>query len=86
VFGLGSYNTARTWLNKLRPAMVCPGRDQFTVEVEEDEKQLAGIGTKVRGRGANRRTIVAIAAEGGGRNAGRIRMAKIPDLSAPSLR
>lgn len=86
VLGLGSYDTAWTWLHKLRRAMVRPGRDQLTGEVEVDEKYVGGIGTKVRGRGAKRKTIVAIAAEVRGRGPGRIRMAKIPDLSAPGLR
>jgi hypothetical protein len=86
VLGLGSYNTAWNWLHKLRRAMVRPGRDQLTGEVEVDETYVGGKGTKVRGRGAKRKTIVAIAAEVRGRGPGRIRMAKIPDLSAPSLR
>jgi transposase-like protein len=86
VLGFGSYNTAWTWLHKLRRAMVRPGRDQLTGAVEVDETYVGGIGTKVRGRGAKRKTIVAIAAEVRGRGPGRIRMAKIPDLSAPSLR
>ena len=86
VLGLGSYNTAWNWLHKLRRAMVRPGRDQLTGAVEIDEKYLGGVGTKVRGRGAKRKTIVAIAAEVHGRGPGRIRMAKIPDLSAPTLR
>jgi hypothetical protein len=86
VLGLGSYNTAWTWLHKLRRAMVRPGRDKLTGEVEVDETYIGGIGTKTRGRGANRKTIVAIAAEVRGRGPGRIRMAKIPDVSAPSLR
>ena len=86
VLGLGSYNTAWTWLHKLRRGMVRPGRDMLTREVEVDETYVGGVGTKVRGRGAKRKTIVAIAAEVRGRGLGRIRMAKIPDLSAPSLR
>ena len=86
VLGLGSYNTAWTWLHKLRRAMVRPGREQLTGEVEVDKTYVGGVGTKVRGRGAKRKTIVAIAAEVRGRGPGRIRMAKIPDLAAPSLR
>jgi transposase-like protein len=86
VLGLGSYNTAWTWLHKLRRAMVRPGRDQLIGDVEIDETYVGGIGTKVRGRGARRKTIVAIAAEVRGRGPGRIRMAKIADSSAPSLR
>jgi transposase-like protein len=86
VLGLGSYNTAWNWLHKLRRAMVRSGRDQLSGEVEVDETYVGGVGTKARGRGAKRKTIVAIAAEVRGRGPGRIRMAKIPDLSAPSLR
>jgi len=86
VLGLGSYDTAWSWLHKLRRAMVRPGREQLTGEVEVDETYVGGVGTKVRGRGAKRKTIIAIAAEVRGRGAGRIRMAKIADLSAPSLR
>ena len=52
VLGLGSYDTAWTWLHKLRRAMVRPGRDQLIGEVEVDETYVGGIGTKVRGRGA----------------------------------
>jgi len=86
VLGLGSYNTAWNWLHKLRRAMVRHGRDQLSGAIEVDETYVGGIGTKVRGRGAKRKTIVAIAAEVRGRGLGRIRMAKVPDLSAPSLR
>ncbi len=86
VLGLGSYNTAWNWLHKLRRAMVRRGRDQLSGAIEVDETYVGGIGTKVRGRGAKRKTIVAIAAEVRGRGPGRIRMAKVPDLSAPSLR
>ena len=49
-------------------------------------KPTSGAVGKVRGRGAERKTIVAIAAEVRGRGPGRIRMAKIPDVSATSLR
>jgi len=86
VLGFGSYNTAWNWLHKLRRAMVRHGRDQLSGAIEVDETYVGGIGTKVRGRGAKRKTIVAIAAEVRGRGPGRIRMAKVPDLSAPSLR
>lgn len=86
VLGLGSYNTAWAWLHKLRRAMVLPGRDQLTAEVEVDETYVGGVEKNVRGRGVKRKTIVAIAVEVRGRGPGRVRMAKIPDLSAPSLR
>ena len=85
VLGLGSYNTAWTWLHKLRRAMVRPGRDQLTGAVEVDETYVGGLGSKIRGRGARHKTITAIAAEVQGRGPGRIRMAIIPDVSGPSL-
>jgi transposase-like protein len=85
VLGLGSYNTAWTWLHKLRRAMVRPGRDRLTDAVEVDETYVGGLGSKIRGRGAAYKTIVAIAAEVRGRGPGRIRMATIPNVSAPSL-
>ena len=85
VLGLGSYNTAWTWLHKLRRAMVRPGRDLLTGSVEVDETYIGGLGAKVRGRGAKRKTIVVIAVEVRGRYSGRVRMSVIPDVSATSL-
>lgn len=85
VLGLGSYDTAWTWLHKLRRAMVRPGRDHLTGSVEVDETYVGGVGKKVRGRGAERKVIVAIAAEVRGRGPGRIRMSIIPDVSATNL-
>jgi transposase-like protein len=41
VLGLKSYETAWTWLHKLRRAMVRPGRDLLTGRVEVDECYLA---------------------------------------------
>ena len=85
VLGLGSYNTAWTWLHKLRRAMVRPGRDQLNGAIEIDETYVGGTGVKVRGRGAKRKAIVAIAVEVRGSSPGRIRMAVIQDVSATSL-
>ena len=85
VLGLGSYNTAWTWLHKLRRAMVRPERDKLMSTVEVDETYIGGVGEKVRGRGAKRKSIVAIGAEVRGRAPGRIRLSVIPDVSASSL-
>jgi ISXO2 transposase-like protein/transposase-like zinc ribbon protein len=85
VLGLGSYNTAWTWLHKLRRAMVRPGRDQLAGTVEVDETYIGGVGDDTRGRGAKRKSIVAIAAEVKGRGTGRIRMSMVADVSAASL-
>jgi len=40
--GLGSYETAWTWLHKLRRAMVRPGRDRLSGTVEADETYVGG--------------------------------------------
>ncbi len=65
--------------------MVRPGREQLTGAIEIDETYVGGRGTKVRGRGAERKSIVAIAAEVRGRAPGRIRMSVVADVSATSL-
>lgn len=83
--GLGSYQTAWSWLHKMRRAMVRPGRDRLTGEVEVDETYLGGKETGVIGRETENKSIVAIAAEVRGKTMGRIRMRHIPDISSNSL-
>ncbi|MCK5680350.1 IS1595 family transposase [bacterium] len=85
VLGFGSYNTAWNWLHKLRRAMVRPGRNQLFGSVEVDETYVGGVGSVIRGRGAEGKTIVAIATEIRGRGPGRIRMSIVPDVSSSSL-
>ena len=85
VLGLGSYDTAWTWLHKLRRAMVRQGRGPLIGAIEVDETYVGGLGAEVRSRGAKRKSIVAIASEVRGRGPGRIRMSVIPDVSATSL-
>jgi len=50
-----------------------------------DETYVGGVATGARGRGAERKSIVAIAVEIRGRGMGRIRMSVIPDVSSNSL-
>jgi hypothetical protein len=83
--GLKSYETAWTWLHKLRRAMVRPGRDQLDGRVEVDETFIGGPKSGLRGRGAENKTLIAIAAEEDGTGIGRIRMAVISDASSKSL-
>lgn len=83
--GLGSYETAWTWLHKLRTAMVRPGRDRLAGEVEVDEVYWGGPRPGKRGRGAAGKTLIVIAAQVDGRRIGRIRLQRVPDASAPSL-
>ena len=85
--GLGSYQTAWVWLHKLRRAMVRPGRDLLHGNVEIDETYVGGKkkGGK-RGRGAECKEIVVIALEiHDPKGYGRVRMERIPDVSADSL-
>lgn len=83
--GLGSYQTAWSWLHKLRRAMVRPGRDKLTGEVEVDETYVGGKEAGVTGRKATKKSIVAITAEIRGRGIGRIRMSVVNDASSESL-
>jgi len=83
--GLGSYETAWTWLRKLRRAMVRPGRDLLSGAVEVDETYVGGPEEGTRGRETENKAVVAVAAEKNGRGSGRIRLQRIKDVSADSL-
>ena len=85
VLGLGSYETAWTWLHKLRRAMIRPGRDRLNGRVEVDETYLGGLEEGVRGRQTRRKALVVVAAQEDGKGIGRIRMRRVPDASAASL-
>lgn len=85
VLGFGSYQTAWAWMHKLRRAMVRPGRDLLSGEVEVDETFLGGPKAGKKGRGAAGKTLVAIAAEKDGAGIGRIRMARVEEASAAEL-
>jgi len=87
VLGFGSYQTAWTWLHKLRQAMVRPGRDQLHGRIEVDETYIGGSDTGgKRGRGSERKEIVVIAVEiHSPKGFGRVRMRRIPDVSGGSL-
>jgi len=85
VLELGSYETAWTWLHKLRRAMVRPGRDRLTGRVEVDEAYIGGVEEGVRGRKTEKKALIAVAAEENGEGIGRIRMRRIPDATADSL-
>ena len=85
VLGFGSYQTAWAWLHKLRRAMVRPGRDRLSGHVEVDETYVGGVEAGVSGRQTETKSIVMIAAEVRGRSTGRIRMARVEDVSAESV-
>src|SRR3954469_9504241 len=86
--GFGSYQTAWSWLHKLRKAMVRPDREPLAGRVEADETYVGGPRPGKRGRGPAGKTLVAGAVEAGeteGRRLGRLRLAVVPDASAASL-
>jgi transposase-like protein len=86
ILGLGSYETAWTWLHKIRRAMVRPGRDNLSGFIEVDETYIGGLEEGLRGRGAGNKALVVIATQMvEKKKIGRIRMAKIPDASSESL-
>ena len=82
--GFGSYETAWSWLQKLRRAMVRPERDKLSGEVEVDETYIGGveIGKGKQGRGAETKTLVVVATECKGKQIGRVRFKYIPEASS----
>ena len=85
ILGLGSYETAWTWLHKLRRAMVRPNQDRLSGSIQVDETYIGGEKPGKRGRGAEGKTLVVIAAQEDGEATGRIRLKQVADASAESL-
>jgi transposase-like protein len=85
LLGLGSYKTAWSCLQKLRRAMVRPGRDRLTGEVEVDETLVGGVEKGGGRRHLGNKALVVIAAQADGAGVGRIRMRRIVDASADRL-
>jgi transposase-like protein len=89
LLGLRSYQTAWSWLHKLRRAMVRPGRDRLHGVVEVDETYVGGLEEATRGllgRRTEKKALVAIAIEIlSPKGFGRVRLRKIPNASSPSL-
>ena len=86
VVGFGSYQTAWTWLHKMRRAMVRPDRERLSGNVEVDEIYVDGEEAGVSGRETQKKAIVAIAVEVlSPKGFGRVRLRRVPDVSAASL-
>jgi len=94
VLGLKSYQTAWTWLHKIRMAMVNPNRAKLSGDVEVDETYIGGLESDgKRGRGTENKVLVAIAVElaakevgkKGRRTMGRTRIEVVNDASKESL-
>jgi len=85
VLGLKSYETAWTWLHKIRTAMVVPARSKLSGTVEVDESYIGGETAGKRGRGAESKVLIAVAVELDGKKLGRVRISMIKDASKDSL-
>jgi transposase-like protein len=85
ILGMGSYETAWTWLHKLRKAMIRPSQDKLTGSVQVDETFIGGAKPGKRGRGAAGKVLVLIIAQETGKAVGRIRLRIIMDASAETL-
>lgn len=85
ILGMGSYETAWSWLHKLRRAMIRPGRDRIGGSIQVDETYIGGEKPGKRGRGAEGKTLVVIAAQEDGERTGRIRLKQVADASGERL-
>ena len=83
--GFRRYETAWTWLHKLRRAMIRSGRDRLKETVEVDETFIGGVEKDAKGRKTETKTLMVIAVEVEEKKLGRIRFRIIPDASAESL-
>lgn len=84
--GIGSYETSWVLFHKIRKAMIQVDRSLLQGDVEVDEAFIGGVRSGKRGRGAEGKELIVIAAEFSGKSRiGRIRIQRIPDASANSL-
>ena len=83
--GLGSYKTAWSMLQKLRRAMVRPGRERLRGVVEVDETYWGAREPGLVGRLTHSKALIIVGAEVDGQGIGRVRLGRIPDLSKQSL-
>ena len=85
ILGIGSYQTAWTWLHKYRKLMVLPERSKLSDIVEVDETYVGGKKSGKRGRGAEGKLIVAIAVETMDKATGRVRLSVVNDVTSITL-
>jgi len=84
--GIGRYETVWVMLQKLRRAMVRPGREALHEKVEVDEIYIGGPEVGLRGgRQLAEKALVVGAVEVRGRASGRVRLRVVADASAESL-
>ncbi len=83
ILGFGSYETAWTWLHKIRGSLVRSDRDSLRGSVQVDEGYLGGKGEgNQRGRCREVKEVIVVAAEPGGR----LRLEHAPDVTEGTIR
>ena len=80
-----SYETAWTWLQKLRRIMIRPGRELLCGRVEVDDTYIGGQESGVIGREIGDKILVAVAVEGLNGKIGRVRFRCINNASSEEL-
>lgn len=83
--GIRCYESAWLLLQKIRQAMSPLGHFKLSGEVEVDETFVGGSREGKRGRGAEGKTLVAIAVETDGKNMGRARLHRIESSTREEL-
>lgn len=81
IMGFGSYETAWTWLHKLRACMSRPGRPPLTGPLQLDDTYVGGLDNRP-GRPDGNKAVVFVAVEPGGR----ARMEHSPNLKGSTIR
>ena len=85
VLGLGSYETAWTWLHKLRQAMVRPGRNR-SVEPWRWTRPMSAVRRRASGAGKPKpRPLSRSPPRRKDKGIGRIRLRRVNDVSGASL-
>lgn len=84
--GIKSYKTAWLLMHKIRSAMASSGTFPLDHKVEVDETYVGGYRKGARGRGANNKTLVAIAVETNGNTMGRACLEAIASAQADDLK
>jgi transposase-like protein len=84
-FGFGSYQTAWGWLHKYRSVMIRKGREPLEGRVEVNETYIGGVKAGRAGRGAQGKTMVLVAVEGGKSSPQRVRFRCVPSAQKAYL-
>jgi transposase-like protein len=83
--GISTYKSAWLLIHKIREAMSPKGILKLTKVVEVDETLVGGHHEGKRGRGAEGKTLVAVAVETNGKKMGRSRLNVVPSASKEDL-